>query len=136
MPQLNTELLQGQMRLRAKVVTTTQHWLSTTQTSTSATSARCGAVLLKIATTEDREGAKAWRGPSWAWTRTSHPHSKCTNQSCGHCSRRPRQQANASPSAQLSSLSTTLRFAHPPLSRGVRIKETYAWYYGTCTGVV
>jgi hypothetical protein len=32
--------------------------------------------------------------------------------------------------------SMALKFARPPLSRGVGTKETYAWYYGTCMGVV
>ncbi len=53
----NTELLQGQMRLRVKVVAATQQRPVTLQASTSTISARPGAVLLKFATSEDRQAA-------------------------------------------------------------------------------
>jgi hypothetical protein len=99
-----------------------------------------GSTRCKFATSEDRQatlrGTRAWRGPNWAWTKTSCPHNKRVNRSYGHCSRRPRRHASAPSGTQLSSLSTTLRFSHPPLSRGVGTRETYAWYYGTCMGVV
>jgi hypothetical protein len=52
---LNTELLQGQMRLRTKVVVTTRQWLATTWASASAMGARLSAMLLKFATSEDRQ---------------------------------------------------------------------------------
>jgi hypothetical protein len=35
-----------------------------------------------------------------------------------------------------SSSSTIFKFAHLPLSKGMETRETYVWYYGTCTGVV
>jgi hypothetical protein len=53
----NTELLQGQMRLCAKVVVATQQWLATVWASTSVTSACPGVVLLKFATNEDHQAA-------------------------------------------------------------------------------
>jgi hypothetical protein len=49
----NTELLQGQMKLHAKVIATWQQ-LVATQASTSVANTRLGAVLLKFATNEDR----------------------------------------------------------------------------------
>jgi hypothetical protein len=52
---LNTELLQGQMRLRTKVITATQQRLATTQASTLAAGTHLGAMLLKFATNEDRK---------------------------------------------------------------------------------
>ncbi|CAK9258448.1 unnamed protein product [Sphagnum jensenii] len=51
----NTELLQGQMRLCAKVIVTTWQRPTTTWASTSAAGARLGAVLLKFTTNEDRQ---------------------------------------------------------------------------------
>ncbi len=51
---LITEVLQGQMRLRTKVIAATQQRLVTTQASTSTTGAHFSAVLLKFATSEDR----------------------------------------------------------------------------------
>jgi hypothetical protein len=78
------------------------------------------------------EGARAWQGQSWAWTTTSRPRSKCASQSYGRCSRRPRPQASAQPNFS----SMALGFARPPLSKGAGTKETYAWYYETCMGVV
>jgi len=50
---LNTELLQGQMRLRVKVVIAKGQWPATSRASTSTASTRPGAVLLKFATSED-----------------------------------------------------------------------------------
>jgi hypothetical protein len=50
---LNTEVLQGQMRLHAKVIAATQQRPVTTRASTSTTGARLGAMLLKFATNED-----------------------------------------------------------------------------------
>ncbi len=52
--QLNTKLLQGQMRLRAKVVAATWLWLATVWASTLAVNARFDTVLLKFATNKDR----------------------------------------------------------------------------------
>jgi hypothetical protein len=67
---LNTELLQGQMRLRTKVVVTTRQRLATTWTSASAMGARLSAMLLKFATSEDRQatlqGHKAIAGTKLA----------------------------------------------------------------------
>jgi hypothetical protein len=54
---LNTELLQGQMKLCAKVVTAMRQWPAIAQAFASATSARPGAVLLKFATSEDCHAA-------------------------------------------------------------------------------
>jgi hypothetical protein len=54
---LNTELLQGQMRLRAKVIAATWQRPVTTRASTSMARARPGAMLLKFATSEDRQAA-------------------------------------------------------------------------------
>lgn len=51
---LNTELLQGQMKLCAKVVTAMRQWPAIARASASAISARHGVVLLKFATNEDR----------------------------------------------------------------------------------
>jgi hypothetical protein len=51
---LNTELLQGQMRLRVKVVVAKWQRPATSRTSTSTASTRPGVVLLKFATSEDR----------------------------------------------------------------------------------
>jgi len=51
---LNTKLLQGQMRLRIKVVATKRQQLATSRASTSTISACPGAVLLKFAMNEDR----------------------------------------------------------------------------------
>jgi hypothetical protein len=51
---LNTELLQGQMRLRAEVVTATQQRSTVTRASSSTTGARSGVVLLKFAINENR----------------------------------------------------------------------------------
>ncbi len=54
---LNTELLQGQMRLRAKVVATTWQPFATTQTSTSATCTCLSTMLFKFATNENYQVA-------------------------------------------------------------------------------
>jgi hypothetical protein len=54
---LNIELLQGQMRLCAKVVVATRQRLATAQASTSAAGGRLGAMLLKFTTNEDRQAA-------------------------------------------------------------------------------
>jgi len=54
---LNTELLQGQMRLRVKVIVATRQRLATSQASTSTASTCPDAVLLKFATSEDRQAA-------------------------------------------------------------------------------
>jgi hypothetical protein len=51
--QLNTELLHGQMRLRAKVIAATRQWPVTTRASTLTAGARPGVVLFKFATSED-----------------------------------------------------------------------------------
>jgi hypothetical protein len=51
---LNTELLQGQMRLHAKVVATTRQHLAIVRTSILAIGMRLGTVLLKFTTSEDR----------------------------------------------------------------------------------
>jgi hypothetical protein len=51
---LNTELLQGQMRLHVKVIAAKRQLPATSRTSTSTTSTRPNAVLLKFATSEDR----------------------------------------------------------------------------------
>jgi hypothetical protein len=50
----NTELLQGQMRLRVKVVVATWQQPMTLRASTLTISTRPSAVLLKFATSEDR----------------------------------------------------------------------------------
>jgi Sec7-like guanine-nucleotide exchange factor len=52
--QLNTKVLQGQMRLRAKVIATTWQRHVTTQASTSTAGACPGAVLLKFVTNKNR----------------------------------------------------------------------------------
>ncbi len=59
--QLNTELLQGQMRLHVKVIVAMRQRPATSQASTPTTSAHPGAMLLKFATSEDccYEGARA-----------------------------------------------------------------------------
>jgi hypothetical protein len=49
--------MQGQMRLHAKVIAATQQRPVTTRASTSTVGARPGAVLLKFATSEDRQAA-------------------------------------------------------------------------------
>ncbi len=54
---LNTELLQGQMKLPAKVIAATWQQLVTIRSSTSTARARLGAVLLKFATSEDHQVA-------------------------------------------------------------------------------
>ncbi|CAK9255454.1 unnamed protein product [Sphagnum jensenii] len=54
---LNTELLQGQMRLRVKVVAAKRQWPATPRASTLTTSTRPGAVLLKFVTSKDRQAA-------------------------------------------------------------------------------
>ncbi len=64
----NIELLQGQMRLRAKVIATTQQQLAATWTSALATGVRLGIVLLKFATNEDRQAALQ-RHKGLAWTK-------------------------------------------------------------------
>jgi hypothetical protein len=51
---LNTELLEGQMRLHAKVVAPTRQWPATARASTLTTCMRLGTMLLKFATSEDR----------------------------------------------------------------------------------
>ncbi len=51
----NTELLQGQMRLRAKVVATTWQRTAIAWASTSTASVRPSAVLFKFATNKDRQ---------------------------------------------------------------------------------
>ncbi len=51
--QLNTELLQGQMRLHAKVIVVTRQRLVITQASTSMARMRPNTVLLKFATSKD-----------------------------------------------------------------------------------
>jgi hypothetical protein len=53
----NTELLQVQMTLHAKVVVTTQQWPVIAQTSTPAIGTRPGVVLLKFTRNEDRQAA-------------------------------------------------------------------------------
>ncbi|CAN5971184.1 unnamed protein product [Sphagnum jensenii] len=50
---LNTELLQGQMRLHVKVVAAKRQWPATSRASTSTASTCPDAVLLKFATSED-----------------------------------------------------------------------------------
>ncbi len=55
MHQFNIELLQGQMRLRVKVVVAKQQWPATSRASTLTASARPDIVLLKFATSEDRQ---------------------------------------------------------------------------------
>jgi hypothetical protein len=61
---LNTKLLQGQMKLHAKVVTAMRQQHATVQASTSMTNVRPNTVMFKIATSENRQvvlqGAKAW----------------------------------------------------------------------------
>jgi hypothetical protein len=54
---LNTELLQGQMRLRVKVVAAKRQWPVTSRASTSMTSTRPGVVLFKFTTNEDHQVA-------------------------------------------------------------------------------
>ncbi len=51
----NTELLQGQMRLRVKVIAAKRQQPATSWASTSTANARPGAVLLKFATNEDHQ---------------------------------------------------------------------------------
>jgi hypothetical protein len=65
---LNTELLQGHMRLRVKVVATKRQQPVTLQASTSMASTCPRAVLLKFATNEDRQVALRGR-KGLAWTR-------------------------------------------------------------------
>jgi hypothetical protein len=55
--QLNTEVLQGQMRLRTKVIVATQQRPVTTWASTLTAGVCPGAMLLKFATSEDRQAA-------------------------------------------------------------------------------
>jgi hypothetical protein len=61
---LNIELLQGQMKLRAKVVAATRQHRATTQTSASAMGACFDVVLFKFVISENRwphcEGTRAW----------------------------------------------------------------------------
>jgi hypothetical protein len=52
---LNTKLLQGQMKLHVKVIVATLQRPATTRASVAATSTCFGAVLLKFATSEDRQ---------------------------------------------------------------------------------
>jgi hypothetical protein len=52
MQRFNTELLQGQMKLHAKVITTTQQRPMTTRASALVASARPSVVLLKFTTNE------------------------------------------------------------------------------------
>jgi hypothetical protein len=54
---LNTELLQGQMRLRAKVIVATRQRPTTTWASTSTIGTRFGVVLFKYAMSKDRQVA-------------------------------------------------------------------------------
>jgi hypothetical protein len=54
MQRLNIELLQGPMKLRAKVVVTTRQRLATTRTFALAMGALPSIVLLKFAMSEDR----------------------------------------------------------------------------------
>jgi hypothetical protein len=54
---LNTEVLQGQMRLRAKVIAATWQRLVTTRGSTSTVGACPGAMLVKFTMSEDRQVA-------------------------------------------------------------------------------
>jgi hypothetical protein len=49
----NIELLQGQMRLRAKFVATTWQWPVTTRASTLVMSVRLGVVFFRFATNKD-----------------------------------------------------------------------------------
>jgi len=55
MQRLNTELLQGQMRLRVTIVTTTRQRPTTFRASTSAASARLSVMLVQFATSKDRQ---------------------------------------------------------------------------------
>ncbi|CAK9876989.1 unnamed protein product [Sphagnum jensenii] len=54
---LNTELLEGQMRLRVKVIAAKWQQFVTSRASTSTASACPGVVILKFATSEDRQAA-------------------------------------------------------------------------------
>ncbi len=54
---LNTEVMQGQMRLRAKVIVDTRQRPVTMRASTLTAGARPSAVLLKFATSKDRQAA-------------------------------------------------------------------------------
>jgi hypothetical protein len=66
MQRFNTELLQDQMRLRAKVVAATWQRPVTTQASTSVASVCLSVVLLKFTTNKNRQvafrGCKGLRG--------------------------------------------------------------------------
>jgi len=52
---LNIKLLQGQMKLRAKVITTTRQRLAIVQASALAVGTHPGAVMLKFVTIGDRQ---------------------------------------------------------------------------------
>jgi hypothetical protein len=54
---LNTEPLQGQMKLRAKVIAATRQWRAIAQASTSATSMCPSVVLLKFTMSQDHQVA-------------------------------------------------------------------------------
>ncbi len=54
---LNIKLLQGQMKLRAKVITTTRQRPAIVRASALAVGTRPGAVMLKFVTIEDRQVA-------------------------------------------------------------------------------
>jgi hypothetical protein len=45
------------------------------------------------------------------------------------------QKASAPFSVKSNFSSTTFGFARLPISRGMGTRETYTWYYGTCTRV-
>ncbi|CAK9235495.1 unnamed protein product [Sphagnum troendelagicum] len=51
--QFNIELLQGQMRLRVKVIAAKRQWPTTSRASTSTASTRPNAMLLKFEMSED-----------------------------------------------------------------------------------
>jgi hypothetical protein len=57
MQRLNIKLLQGQMRLCAKVVTAMWQWPTIARASTLVVGVCCGTVLFKFTTSEDHQAA-------------------------------------------------------------------------------
>jgi len=126
------------MKLHVKDITAMRQRPAVARASNLATGARLGAMLLKFTISEYYHavlrGRKGLAGTKLGLDKDLTLHSKHTSQRCGRYSRRPKQRESPPFGTQPSSSSMALRFAYPLLSKGMRTRETYAWYYGTCTG--
>jgi hypothetical protein len=86
------------MKLHANIVATTQQWPTTARAFAPATIARPNVMLLKFATSEDRQ-ALLRRHKGLARTKLGldedlTPAQQCASQNYDRCSKKPRRQAS------------------------------------------